>query len=884
MAMGDLAEIEEYRRLRFLPRAMRRAWARQRKTWRHRINVTNAAVKVWWILVRGYLDTRLGPHVLFAVLMPVVILYVFGAAAVAVLAALWGWSHVAEVDRRQRRDLVRRVAAEELGKFQGRRGYAHLHKDGSETADWWSETLKSFWDGWLEFWLNRLLTRILTNVLANMRLAYLESLSITTFRLGSVAPRINSSRCWRGNEGETILEWDLVWQTQDMQITLSAKVGGAKFAVPVPLRVYVSNLRLAGKFRLGLFWCRRKGGPYLSKLRLSFVDMPEHSVAIKPVTSSFIDVRDLPGVDTAIENALNKLFTNMLVEPNSFTWDVEKWWINRPPKYAPWPTSTGGGGSSGDHGSSPASADDEVMNEAERILQAKGSSISSILAAGAGYSKTPTLMVSMSVHLAEIETDEGPTTHARSYYVKLKRGMKKYTTDAAKAVPQETLVAQPSSPSSAVSNGGGGGGGDGSGGGGVSRRLSMEGVGGGPGHRRRASDGADFFGGFEGGGGGHRRQGSAASDFYSADFSPPLPTPPPVSKKWVSRPVWEEFVRLDAFEREVDTTVDIKVMIDGGAKGSSKTTVGTALIVNLLEYNDGCLHTVQLPLVDVRTQAVVGVLHLRVRVNALNPDVVAAKKDRNPNATLLTAPKTYTTQYVLSAGNYLGKGVNDMSSAMRRNMSNAMGGMPIPQKYVDGAARGVRAAALTAVNEPARHGRWAFRTMYKGCKKFVYGKEKYRRLKKEKVTRELEAAERAAGYSAAWNSTSAPTAPTAPPAVGKSRSASWVRGRSEADTRAGTSSSTDHSSGGGGSSSGGGGSGGGGGGWGGRGGGGGEESGGFVGNLGGGGGGMGAMGAGGVPGASLRSKGLHRVRSIEPSDLPPIEELGTAASAGRARA
>jgi hypothetical protein len=27
------------------------------------------------------------------------------------------------------------------------------------------------------------------------------------------------------------------------------------------------------------------------------VDMPEHSISIKPVTSSFIDVRDLPGQD-----------------------------------------------------------------------------------------------------------------------------------------------------------------------------------------------------------------------------------------------------------------------------------------------------------------------------------------------------------------------------------------------------------------------------------------------------------------------------------------------------------------------------------------------------------------------------------------------------------
>ena len=92
-----------------------------------------------------------------------------------------------------------------------------------------------------------------------------------------------------------------------MNITLSAKVGGSKFAVPVPLRVFVSDLRIAGKLRLGLFWTRRKGGPYLKRLRISFVDVPQHSVKIKPMTSSFIDVRDLPGVDNLIENALNKV-------------------------------------------------------------------------------------------------------------------------------------------------------------------------------------------------------------------------------------------------------------------------------------------------------------------------------------------------------------------------------------------------------------------------------------------------------------------------------------------------------------------------------------------------------------------------------------------------
>jgi hypothetical protein len=43
------------------------------------------------------------------------------------------------------------------------------------------------------------------------------------------------------------------------------------------------------------------------------------------------------------------------------------------------------------------------------------------------------------------------------------------------------------------------------------------------------------------------------------------------------------------------------------------------------------------------------------------------------------------------------------------------------QPLVDAAGKGMRSAALTAVNEPARQGRWAVRSVYKGCKKFMVG-------------------------------------------------------------------------------------------------------------------------------------------------------------------
>ena len=64
----------------------------------------------------------------------------------------------------------------------------------------------------------------------------------------------------------------------------------------------------------------------------------------------------------------------------------------------------------------------------------------------------------------------------------------------------------------------------------------------------------------------------------------------------------------------------------------TKTTVGLAMIENVLDYGDGSLHTVQLPVLHPRTGEEVGLLHLRLKCTPILPDLIAAAKDRNPHA------------------------------------------------------------------------------------------------------------------------------------------------------------------------------------------------------------------------------------------------------------
>ena len=225
---------------------------------------------------------------------------------------------------------------------------------------------------------------------------------------------------------------------------------------------------------------------------------------------------------------------------------------------------------------------------------------------------------------------------------------------------------------------------------------------------------------------GHRRGTSSFSQFGSSFSiqSSTGETTHVMEKKWVCRPVWEEFVRLDAYDKQVDQSVELKVSCDDGSSVvGSKTTVGRAMIESVLDYADGALHTVQLPILHHRTGEEVGLLHLRLKCTPILPDLIAAAKDRNPHASLLRNPKTYSKQFAMSASDYMAAKAAGMASAV----SGLMPSVPVPKKYVDSAAKTMTKTAISAINAPAKQGRWAVRSVYKGCKNWCTARPSTRR-------------------------------------------------------------------------------------------------------------------------------------------------------------
>eukprot|EP00854_Cymbomonas_tetramitiformis_P008734 gene8734-10355_t len=199
-------------------------------------------------------------------------------------------------------------------------------KDDSESARWWNRLIGAMWVGWIAPWLNRLLLNILERVLRRVRPAFLETLELTKFDLGTRAPQFSAIRVFQSgdNDEETKVEFDVDLSTTDLSIILSTKLGNNKLGLPV--KVYASDLLVKGRLRLGFQFLDH--APYVKSLRIAFTSVPFYSLSIKPMATKGVDITDLPLLDTWLKGLLDNVFSRFLVEPNPIIWRVQNWWWN----------------------------------------------------------------------------------------------------------------------------------------------------------------------------------------------------------------------------------------------------------------------------------------------------------------------------------------------------------------------------------------------------------------------------------------------------------------------------------------------------------------------------------------------------------------------------
>ncbi|EPQ61056.1 tricalbin [Gloeophyllum trabeum ATCC 11539] len=247
----------------------------------------------------------------------------------------WGWllivlaccstyysTSIRRVRRRARDDIQRELVKTRL---------ASEH----ETADWINNFLDRFWLIY-EPVLSATIISSVDQILSVNTPAFLDSLRLTTFTLGTKAPRIDKVRTFPKTADDIVMmDWGISFtpnETSDLterqkklkvnpKIVLSIRVGKGIAAVTMP--VLLEDITFTGLMRIKLKLMTNF--PHVQTVDISFLEKPVIEYALKPIGGQHgFDINDIPGLSAFIRDMVHGTLGPMMYDPNVFTLNLEQ--------------------------------------------------------------------------------------------------------------------------------------------------------------------------------------------------------------------------------------------------------------------------------------------------------------------------------------------------------------------------------------------------------------------------------------------------------------------------------------------------------------------------------------------------------------------------------
>ncbi|KAI1797561.1 tricalbin [Ganoderma leucocontextum] len=205
-----------------------------------------------------------------------------------------------------------------------------------ESAEWMNNFLDRFWLIY-EPVLSRTIVSSVDQILSQNCPPFLESLRLSTFTLGTKAPRIDKVKTFPRTEDDVVLmEWWLSFTPNDVseltdkqklskvnpKIILSVRLGKGFASAAMP--ILLEDMTFSGhmKIRMKLM----TNFPHVQLVDVSFVEKPVIDYVLKPIggeTFGF-DVASIPGLSAFIRDTVHGVLGPMMYEPNVFTLNLEQ--------------------------------------------------------------------------------------------------------------------------------------------------------------------------------------------------------------------------------------------------------------------------------------------------------------------------------------------------------------------------------------------------------------------------------------------------------------------------------------------------------------------------------------------------------------------------------
>ncbi|KAF8845383.1 tricalbin [Paxillus ammoniavirescens] len=248
----------------------------------------------------------------------------------------WGWlfiilatcntyyvTSMSRVRRRARDDIQRELVKTRL---------ASEH----ESADWLNNFLDRFWLIY-EPVLSATVVASVDQILSTSTPAFLDSLRLTTFTLGTKAPRIDKVRTFPNTEDDIVMmDWGISFTPNDIsdltprqaaqkvnpKIVLSVRVGKGLATAAIP--ILIEDISFTGLMRVRMKLMANF--PHVQIVDLSFLEKPVLDYVLKPVggdTFGF-DIAHIPGLSEFIREMVHATLGPMMYDPNVFTLNLEQ--------------------------------------------------------------------------------------------------------------------------------------------------------------------------------------------------------------------------------------------------------------------------------------------------------------------------------------------------------------------------------------------------------------------------------------------------------------------------------------------------------------------------------------------------------------------------------
>ncbi|KAF9357954.1 hypothetical protein BGX26_002746 [Mortierella sp. AD094] len=205
-----------------------------------------------------------------------------------------------------------------------------------ESTEWINNFLSRFWLIY-EPILSASIVQTVDGILVDSTPTFLDSIRLTTFTLGTKAPRVESIKTYPNSDPDVVMmDWRISFtptDTEDMtprqlrtqinpKICLTIRVGKGLIGAGMP--ILVEDLSLTGYVRIKLKLT--SNFPHIKTFDFSFLETPNIDYALKPVGGETfgMDIGNIPGMHSFIRDQTHAILGPMMYAPNVYTLDLEQ--------------------------------------------------------------------------------------------------------------------------------------------------------------------------------------------------------------------------------------------------------------------------------------------------------------------------------------------------------------------------------------------------------------------------------------------------------------------------------------------------------------------------------------------------------------------------------